>query len=56
MLHFVYRNVGESVIESCSSSTYYLYMHNINESASSAGLTMWSMVHLNLGLWTQGAW
>jgi len=44
MLHFVYRNVGESVIEYCNSSTYYLCMYNINGSASSAGLTMVQVV------------
>ena len=25
MPHFVYRNIGESVIEYCNSCTYYLY-------------------------------
>jgi len=44
MLHFVYRNVDESVIEYCNSSTYYLYMYNINGSATSAGLTMVQVV------------
>jgi len=26
MPHFVYRDIGESVIEYCNSSTYYLYV------------------------------
>jgi len=58
MLHFVYRNVGESDIEYCNSSTYYLYMYNINRSASSAGLTMVQVVDGSHepGLRTQGQW